>query len=197
VRYAVGGLVLDTDRFELLSGDDVVAVEPQVFDVLVHLVANHDRVVSKEELLDHVWGSRFVSESALTTRVKQARRALGDDGARQQAIKTVHGRGYRVVAEVEVLSTAGGQDDGDRTSVQDPSLGLGFGSVPETRYVDHDGASIAFQTFGHGPDLVLISGFATNVDLQWEHPALAPGSPTGCRPARCRRSSSARLTSGR
>ncbi|OWY60933.1 transcriptional regulator, partial [cyanobacterium TDX16] len=79
VRYGVGDLVLDTDRFELLSPDGPVAVEPQVFDVLAHLVANHDRVVGKEELLDEVWGSRFVSESALTTRVKQARRAVGDD----------------------------------------------------------------------------------------------------------------------
>ncbi len=60
-----------------------VAVEPQVFDVLVHLLRHRDRVVSKEELLDEVWGDRFVSESTLTSRIKAARRAIGDDGATQ------------------------------------------------------------------------------------------------------------------
>ena len=77
-----------------------VHVEPQVFEMLRYLVANRDRVVSKEELLDAIWGDRFVSESALTSRVKAARRAVGDDGQAQRVIKTVHARGYHFVAEV-------------------------------------------------------------------------------------------------
>ena len=75
-------------------------VERQVFDVLAYLIAHRDRVVAKTELLDNVWGDRFVSESALSSRIKAARRAVGDDGARQAVIRTVFGRGYQFVAEV-------------------------------------------------------------------------------------------------
>src|SRR5690606_22709087 len=77
-----------------------VHVEPQVFEVLLHLARNRDRVVTKNELLDTIWGDRFVSESALTSRIKDARRIVGDDGRSQQVIRTVHGRGYRFVADV-------------------------------------------------------------------------------------------------
>ena len=91
---------LDTDRYEIRAGGEVVHVEPQVFDVLAYLVTNRDHVVSKEELLDSVWGDRFVSESALTSRLKVARQAVGDDGRRQAVIRTVHGRGYQFHAEV-------------------------------------------------------------------------------------------------
>jgi tetratricopeptide (TPR) repeat protein len=71
-----------------------------VLDVLVHLVRHRDRLVTKEELFDSVWGDRFVSESALTSRIKAARRAVGDNGRLQGVIRTVHGRGYRFVADV-------------------------------------------------------------------------------------------------
>src|SRR4029453_31719 len=73
---------------------------PQVFDLLAVLLRERARVMSKEEILDIVWGSRFVSESTLTSRVKSARRAIGDDGRGQRLIRTVHGRGYQFVGEV-------------------------------------------------------------------------------------------------
>ncbi|MGI9603492.1 MAG: ATP-binding protein [Acidimicrobiales bacterium] len=91
---------LDLDRVELRHDGEPYPIEPQVFDVLVHLATNRGRVVTKEELLDQVWGDRFVSESALTTRIKSARRAVGDDGTTQGVIRTVHGRGYEFVAEI-------------------------------------------------------------------------------------------------
>ncbi|HET6951592.1 MAG TPA: AAA family ATPase [Acidimicrobiales bacterium] len=93
-------LELDTRAFELRRSatGEVVAMEPQVFDVLRFLVEHADRVVGKEELLDSVWGTRFVTESALTSRIKDARKAVGDDGRAQRVIRTVHGRGYRFVA---------------------------------------------------------------------------------------------------
>ena len=103
MRYRFAGAVIDTDTYELRLGDRTVDVEPQVFDVLAHLITHRDRVVPKEELLDSVWGDRFVSESALSTRIKQARAAVGDDGQAQAVIKTVHSRGYRFVAPVEQL----------------------------------------------------------------------------------------------
>jgi DNA-binding winged helix-turn-helix (wHTH) protein len=76
-------------------------VEPQVLDVLALLLRERERVVPKEELLDAVRGSRFIGESALTSRVKTARRAIGDDGRTQQLIRTVHGRGYQFVGQVQ------------------------------------------------------------------------------------------------
>ena len=97
---AFADVELDLDRYELRRGGTRVLVEPQVFDVLVHLARNSGRVVPKEELLDTVWGDRFVSESALTSRIKSARRAVGDNGRRQALIATVHGRGYRIVVPV-------------------------------------------------------------------------------------------------
>ncbi|PRC49449.1 transcriptional regulator, partial [Mycobacterium sp. ITM-2017-0098] len=80
--------VLDAGRYELRSGDAVIRVEPQVFDVLTQLVSNSERFVSKEELFDSVWGGRFVGEAALTSRIKAARRALGDNGESQRYIRT-------------------------------------------------------------------------------------------------------------
>jgi pimeloyl-ACP methyl ester carboxylesterase len=162
MRYRIGDHVLDTSTLQLLAGTTEVDLEPQAFAVLAHLVANHDRVVAKEELLDEVWGSRFVSESALTTRIKQIRRALGDTGQAQDVVRTHRGRGYRLVAEVEEVPAS---DAAPEAAAPLP--------VPQTRYAEGDGASIAYQTFGEGPDLVLVSGFATNVEVQWEHPAIA------------------------
>ena len=94
------GFEVDVDRYELRQHGEPINLEPQVFEVLAYLVANSGRVVPKTELLDEVWGSRFVSESALTTRIKTVRRALGDDGRAQRYVRTVHGRGYRFVGTV-------------------------------------------------------------------------------------------------
>ncbi len=101
------GFELDVERMELRADGEPVAVEPQVFDVLAYLVEHRDRLVTKEELLDNVWGDRFVSESALTSRVKSVRQAVGDTGRDQAVIRTVHGRGYRFVAEVERAEVVG------------------------------------------------------------------------------------------
>lgn len=98
--YAFADYELDPDRFELRRAGAALAIEPQVFDVLLYLVDHRDRVVTKNELLDNIWGDRFVSESALTSRIKAARRLLGDDGKSQHVIKTAHGRGYRFAAPV-------------------------------------------------------------------------------------------------
>ena len=100
VRF--GSVEFDGPGRRLRRDGSDVAVEPQVFDVLAYLIEHRQRVVPKEELLDEVWGDRFVSESAITSRVKSVRQAVGDDGRAQRIIRTVHGRGYQFVAEVEV-----------------------------------------------------------------------------------------------
>jgi predicted ATPase/DNA-binding winged helix-turn-helix (wHTH) protein len=100
VNVRFGAFELDDQRFVLTGPEGPVHVERQVFEVLRYLILHRDRVVPKEELLDTIWGDRFVSESALTSRIKAARRAIGDDGTAQRLIKTVHGRGYHFIGEV-------------------------------------------------------------------------------------------------
>jgi DNA-binding winged helix-turn-helix (wHTH) protein/tetratricopeptide (TPR) repeat protein len=98
--YRFGDCQLDDQRYELRRDGQPRHLEPQVFEVLAYLVRHRDRVVTKAELLDEIWGSRFVTDSALTSRVKAARRAIGDSGREQRVIRTVHGRGYRFLAPV-------------------------------------------------------------------------------------------------
>src|SRR5665213_1859524 len=92
---------MDLDRIVLRRGGEHIRIEPQVFDVLAFLVTHRGAVVRKEELLDAIWGDCFVSESALTSRIRAARQAIGDDGTRQSIIRTVHGKGYEFIAVVE------------------------------------------------------------------------------------------------
>lgn len=92
--------VLDAARRELRRRGEAVTLEPQVFDVLVHLLRNRERVVSKDELLDAVWGGRIVSESTLTSRINAARKAIGDSGDAQRLIRTLPRKGLRFVGEV-------------------------------------------------------------------------------------------------
>jgi TolB-like protein len=95
-----GDHVLDIELRELRRGAGPVALEPQVFDLLVYLVRNRDRVVSKDDLIHNVWGGRIVSDSALTSRLNAARRAVNDSGAEQRIIRTVQRRGVRFIGEV-------------------------------------------------------------------------------------------------
>lgn len=92
--------VLDTARRELRGATGLIAVEPQVFDLLTYLIRNRDRVVSKDDILAAVWSGRLVSESALTTRINAARRAIGDSGGAQRFIKTLPRKGLRFVGAV-------------------------------------------------------------------------------------------------
>ncbi len=102
---------LDLARVVLTRAGQEVRIEPQVFDLLCCLIDRRGEVVRKEELLDQVWGDRFVSESALTTRIKSVRQAVGDDGRRQRVIRTVHGKGYEFVAPVRVVDAPSATDD--------------------------------------------------------------------------------------
>jgi TolB-like protein len=100
LRYYFEDCVLDTNRRELRRQSSLVAVEPQVFDLLVHLMRHRERVVSKDDLLAAVWHGRIVSESALANRVNAARGAIGDTGTEQRLIKTLPRRGVRFVGAV-------------------------------------------------------------------------------------------------
>src|SRR6266851_5390074 len=91
---------LDVGRRELRRGPELIAVEPQVFDLLVYLVQNRDRVVSKDDLIASVWGGRIVSDSTLTSRINAARKAVGDSGEEQRVIRTIARKGLRFVGAV-------------------------------------------------------------------------------------------------
>jgi DNA-binding winged helix-turn-helix (wHTH) protein/predicted ATPase/energy-coupling factor transporter ATP-binding protein EcfA2 len=99
--YRFGDCQLDDQRYELRRAGVPCHLEPQVFEVLAYLVRHRDRVVPRTELLDEIWGSRFVTDSALASRVKAARKAIGDSGREQGVIRTVHGRGYQFLAPVQ------------------------------------------------------------------------------------------------
>ena len=99
-RYLFESCELDIARRELTRGGEPVALEPQVFDLLVYVIRNRDRVVSKDDLVEAVWGGRIVSDSTLTTRINAMRKALGDSGEEQRLIRTVARKGIRFVGAV-------------------------------------------------------------------------------------------------
>jgi TolB-like protein/DNA-binding winged helix-turn-helix (wHTH) protein len=107
VIYRFEAYALDADRYELRRGSDLVPVEPQVLDVLLHLVRNRGRLVSRDDLIADVWDGRIVSESTLTSRVCAARHAIGDDGEQQRLIRTLPHKGYRFIAVVQESNEAG------------------------------------------------------------------------------------------
>ncbi|HYJ55003.1 MAG TPA: alpha/beta fold hydrolase [Mycobacterium sp.] len=152
--------VLDTARYELRSGDTVIRVEPQVFDVLTQLISNHDRFVSKEELFDAVWGGRFVGEAALTSRIKAARRALGDDGESQRYIRTVRGRGYQFVGK---LAQPGQQAPPPEPEPEVPRQHIAFCRAA-------DGVRLAYAVAGEGPPLVRAANWMTHLGYDTESP---------------------------
>jgi DNA-binding winged helix-turn-helix (wHTH) protein len=100
MSYRFENFVLDVARRELRCDGIVVAIEPQVFDLLHLLIARRDRVVSRDEIFKNVWRGRFVSETVLANRLNAARRAIGDDGAQQRLIKTLRRSGFRFVGAV-------------------------------------------------------------------------------------------------
>ncbi|MCE7957935.1 MAG: hypothetical protein DYH06_08370, partial [Acidobacteria bacterium ACB2] len=123
------GLALDEETFELRAGGRPLKLEPRALDVLLYLVRNRDRVVPKEELLEKVWGVRFVSESALFHAVKKARQAVAEATA-EEVIRTVHGRGFRFVAPLEQ------EGDGELRPVPpaaEPEPAATSGATPGTR----------------------------------------------------------------
>lgn len=98
--YHFANCEIDARLYQLRRDGTQVSIEPRVFDVLVYLLTHRDRVVSKDELFDKLWPGQVVTETALTRCIVAARKAVGDDGTKQEIIETQHGRGYRFVAAV-------------------------------------------------------------------------------------------------
>src|ERR1044071_8160911 len=100
VKFNFDNHILDTDRRELRRGSELVAMQPQVFDLLIHLLKYRDRVVSRDDLIELVWGGRIVSDSTLDSRINAARNAIGDNGKEQRLIRTIPRKGVRFVGTV-------------------------------------------------------------------------------------------------
>lgn len=157
--YAFGDCELDTQTHELRCRGEVRHVEPQVFDVLQFLLSRHDRLVTKEELLDGVWGHRYVAPTTLNSRIKSARQAVGDDGTAQRVIRTVHGRGFRIAAPVELRAATAASTAPQPVIAQQ----IRFCTAP-------DNVRIAYATSGTGPPLVKTSNWLTHLEYDWESP---------------------------
>jgi TolB-like protein len=111
--YQFNKITLDTAQYRLSLSGKLISVEPQVFDLLAYLIKRNDRVVTREELLDNLWKGKVVTDSALGTRLRDARKAVGDSGSKQEVIKTIHGRGYQFVGTVTAIND--GTENVDQT----------------------------------------------------------------------------------
>lgn len=170
--YAFDGYELDTSLFELRRGGQRVPLEPQVFDLLSFLVENHDRVVTKRELIDRIWPDHFISDAALNSRIMAARKATGDNGREQRVIRTAHGRGYRFVATTKTLESPGGQPRAATTAFVSPEPGVQAGRLEQQiRFcVTPDNVRIAYATTGNGPPLVKTANWLNHLEFDWRSP---------------------------
>ena len=162
--YTFGDIRIDSARFQISRAGKTLAVEPQVLELLVVLLDNRDHVVTRDELLEKVWKGRVVSDTTLSSRIKTARQIIGDDGARQDYIKTIHGRGFRFVGKIELEDPARPPAEGGRPE---------SGAIPRpaTRYARSGDIHIAYHLFGGGPvNLILCPGFVSHIDNYWDEP---------------------------
>jgi DNA-binding winged helix-turn-helix (wHTH) protein/alpha-beta hydrolase superfamily lysophospholipase len=160
LRYEFDDFVLDTGRVELRRGSKPVGIEPQVFDLLVHLIANQDKVVSIEELFQAIWAGRIVSLSTLTSRINAARKAIGDSGARQKLIKTFPRRGYRFTGQIITASA-------DENAAPEPESTL----RQEISFcTSGNNVRIAYAKVGSGPPLVKAGNWLNHLEYDWESP---------------------------
>ena len=129
MRYLFEDFALDADKRELHRGSDAVSIAPQAFDLLVYLIRNRERVVSKDDLISAIWGRRIVTDAALATRLNSARSAIGDSGEEQRLIKTLQRKGFRFVGQVLETTTP---DDakGPNSAVQPTTVVAGPSDKP-------------------------------------------------------------------
>jgi DNA-binding winged helix-turn-helix (wHTH) protein/alpha-beta hydrolase superfamily lysophospholipase len=164
MRLRFGDFTIETARYELHRKGAPVPVEPQVFELLAHLIAHRDRVVSQQELFDAVWDGRFVSQSALTTRINAARTAIGDSGRDQILIKTLPRKGYRFTGEVTIeegqILPAGPLVTGKRPVLHQQ---IRFRRSPQ-------GIRLAYAQSGKGPPLVKAANWMSHLELDWQSP---------------------------
>jgi pimeloyl-ACP methyl ester carboxylesterase len=165
--YEFGEFTLDTKRHQLSRGPEPRHLEPQVYAVLSHLLEHNDRLVTSKELMDHVWGGRFVTPGTLNSRIKALRQALDDDGTTQRVIETVHGSGFRIRVAVRTVADLDGSH-ATPASNQD--------GAPARQQIlfcrASDGVRIAYAKSGDlgAPPLVKPGNWLTHLEFDWNSP---------------------------
>jgi pimeloyl-ACP methyl ester carboxylesterase len=173
LRYVFGDYALDLARRELRRGGDLVGTEPQVFDLLVYLITNRNRVVSKDDLIDGVWQGRIVSDSTLTSRINAVRKAVGDTGDLQGLIRTMPRKGIRfvgIVSEQPAAVDANSSEPNTAATIQqNPAL------RQEVRFcAAADGTRIAYASVGSGPAIIKTANWLNHLEYDWESPVWSP-----------------------
>jgi TolB-like protein len=154
VQFLFESYVLNPGRRELTRGSEVIVIGPKVFDLLVYLVRNREQVVSKDDLLDTVWGGRIVSESTVTSHINAVRKAIGDSGEEQRLVRTIARKGFRFVADVGETPSS----DGVRPQETGPALS-GETSAPTLPLPDKPSiAVLPFQNMSGDPDQEYFAG---------------------------------------
>ena len=135
---------LDMARFELREEGTVLRLEPQVFTLLAYLIEHRERLVPKNELFEKIWAGRIVTDSALTSRIKSARQALGDSGKAQQFITTIYGKGFRFIADVRFARDTSIVLPGDET--EKPAVAIELSQRPSISVLPFRNLADAFLT---------------------------------------------------
>jgi DNA-binding winged helix-turn-helix (wHTH) protein/alpha-beta hydrolase superfamily lysophospholipase len=161
MRYSFSNCVLETESYSLSRDGELVAVEPQVFDLLQLLAENAGKLVTKDTLIEVVWDGRIVSEATVSTRINAARTAVGDNGKNQAIIKTVARRGFEMVAPVSL-------SERDAASIpRENRQTIRFATSA-------DGTQIAYAECGDGPKLLRAGHFLTHLEMDWVNPIWRP-----------------------
>ena len=160
MQIAFDDCLLDTDRRELRRGSRLVAIEPQVFDILVYLVENRDRVVSKDDLIASVWRGRVVSDSTMDSRINAVRKAVGDSGGEQRLVRTMARKGFRFVGELATTSKSSKTQESSGTKLQQ-----------EVHFCTaSDGVRIAYALAGQGLPVVKAANWLNHLEYDWQSP---------------------------
>ncbi len=161
MRFTFANCVLDTDSYSFSRGGSSVSIEPQVFDLLRLLAVNAGRLVTKDRMIEEVWGGRIVSEATVSARINAARNAVGDNGKDQAVIRTIPRRGFELIVPVET---------------DDP---ISVAPAQETRQTirfttSADGTQISYAISGSGPKILRAGHFLTHLEKDWHSPIWRP-----------------------
>jgi DNA-binding winged helix-turn-helix (wHTH) protein/pimeloyl-ACP methyl ester carboxylesterase len=192
--YLFDDVVVDRVAFRVQKGGGARKITPRAFEVLLYLLEHSRRVVNKQELFDHVWGERFVTDNALSRIVKEIRQVIGDNADAPRYIETVPKRGYRFIAQLSCIEAETPPDATQTASRGSPikeatSLNAGFPDEKEAttetlssislsphqdiRFcVTADGVRLAYSIVGTGPLVVRVLGYFTHLEMEWEWPDL-------------------------
>jgi DNA-binding winged helix-turn-helix (wHTH) protein len=163
--FQFDNFTLDAARRELRGNGVEVPVEPQVFDLLEFLIRRRDEVVSRDDLIEHVWKGRIVSESALASRINAARNAIGDSGADQRLIKTIARKGVRFVGEVREQGAPVQESAARAAEIKHQDITFARSS---------DGVNLAIGRSGGGPVLLKTANWLNHLEFDWQSPIWSP-----------------------